>query len=208
MWWWEKTPQQSTITLSQKPQSRGGQKKGRGLWEYYVCKSVTFDGWGEVRARSKKQLSPVAPLKSRSWVAMVPKMLLLTLFRLSRSSLLSPLGFSSSTTPSEEQSRRVRRVSPTCLLLMAGFCAIIQRGPLVWLDEWETRMRYLSLCCWRSPSSSRRRKLVHSEEPGGQKFLLLRSIPSPSPSAATHTKTVRRWGNLLNLLSSCRWHFL
>lgn len=47
--------------------------------------------------------SPVPPLKNLSWVLLVPKMLLLTFFSLSKSSLLSPLGFSSSTTPSEEE---------------------------------------------------------------------------------------------------------
>lgn len=53
--------------------------------------------------RGSKEFSPVPPLKNLSWVLLVPKMLLLTAFSLSKSSPLSPLGFSNSTTPSEEE---------------------------------------------------------------------------------------------------------
>lgn len=64
---------------------------------------VSQNEWERAFLRGQNQFSPVPPLKNLSWVLLVPKMLLLTFFSLSKSSLLSPLGFSNSTTPSEQE---------------------------------------------------------------------------------------------------------
>lgn len=64
-----------------------------------------------------KHFSPLWSLKNLSWVLLIPKMLLHTFLSLSKSSLLSPLGFSSNTTPSEEQKHSHAGLSNTGTIL-------------------------------------------------------------------------------------------
>ncbi|TNN82159.1 hypothetical protein EYF80_007527 [Liparis tanakae] len=56
--------------------------------------------------RFQNQFSPVPPLNSLSLESLVPKILLHTFFSVAKLSLLSPFGFSSSTTPSKQQTAR------------------------------------------------------------------------------------------------------
>lgn len=70
------------------------QKDPASLWTNEKTLSTALMVW---------QFSPVPPLKNLSSVLLVAKMLLQIFLSLARSSLLSPLGFSNSTTPSKEQ---------------------------------------------------------------------------------------------------------
>lgn len=110
----------------------------------------------------QNQFSPVPPLKNLSWVLLVPKMLRLTLFSLSIFGLLSPLGFSNSTTPSEEET------SQTLLINFSHKCKIfclynelirnLPNSPTV------KPPYYLALCCWWSLWGLQRSTLVHLQQ--------------------------------------------
>lgn len=91
---WENKP-----IRDQKESSQSGEQKKKNNTQFYI---------------PTLRSSPVSPLNSLSWVLFEPKMLLHTTFSLSTVSLLSPLGFSSRTTPSDQENKE-RNITITIL---------------------------------------------------------------------------------------------